>query len=86
VTVTARSADARTVELTVRDFGPGVPEGQFGHIFEPFFTTKAAGMGMGLSICRTIVHAHGGSLAAGNDPSGGAVFTVRLPIAPELPA
>jgi two-component system sensor kinase FixL len=86
VTVTARSADARTVELTVRDFGPGVPEGQLGHIFEPFFTTKAAGMGMGLSICRTIVHAHGGSLAAGNDPSGGAVFTVRLPIAPELPA
>src|SRR6202000_3391671 len=66
--------------LTVSDVGPGIPVDQLKQVFEPFFTTKPQGMGMGLSIARTIVEAHGGQLSAENHPGGGAVFGVRLPI------
>jgi two-component system sensor kinase FixL len=86
VRVAARSVDGRTLEFEVRDSGPGIPEDSLERIFEPFFTTRSEGMGMGLSICRTIVDAHGGTLAACNDASGGAIFTVRLPFARESPA
>jgi two-component system sensor kinase FixL len=81
VQVAARRAAGEAVEITVRDCGPGVPEDHLGRIFEPFFTTKSSGMGMGLSICRTIVDAHGGTLTARNDPAGGAIFTIRLSVA-----
>ncbi|XUM24686.1 ATP-binding protein [Bradyrhizobium oligotrophicum S58] len=50
------------------------------NVFDPFFTTKSHGMGMGLAIVRTIVQAHGGKIFAENQPSGGALFRVRLPI------
>ena len=66
--------------ISVRDHGPGIPADQMKHIFESFITTKDEGMGMGLSIARTIVEAHGGSIWAENAPGGGAVFRVRLPI------
>jgi len=51
-------------------------------VFEPFFTTRdvGSGMGMGLSICHTIMEAHGGTIVAGNHPGGGAVFTFTLPL------
>jgi two-component system, LuxR family, sensor histidine kinase DctS len=55
-------ADATGATLSVRDFGPGIPDKDAERIFVPFFTTKSEGMGMGLSICRTIVQAHGGRL------------------------
>ena len=72
------SADATGVRLSVRDFGQGVPEQDSERIFMPFFTTKAEGMGMGLSICRTIVQAHGGRLWLERH-DGGTEFQLWLP-------
>jgi len=68
-------------ELSVSDRGPGIPEDKLKEVFEPFFTSKADGMGMGLSIARTIVEAHNGQIWAENQSSGGAVFHLSLPLA-----
>jgi len=78
---TARDGDS--ADLSVSDAGPGIPSEMLKEVFEPFFTTKPEGMGMGLSIARTIVEAHDGQLLAQNRTSGGAIFHVRLPLAPE---
>ena len=67
-------------ELSVSDRGPGIPEDKKKEVFEPFFTTKAEGMGMGLSIARTIVEAHHGLISAQNRDHGGATFRIRLPL------
>jgi signal transduction histidine kinase len=67
-------------QITVSDSGPGISPESRKRIFEPFFTTKPQGMGMGLSIARTIIEAHHGQLAAENHAGGGAVFRLRLPI------
>jgi two-component system, NtrC family, sensor histidine kinase HydH len=66
--------------MTVSDDGPGVPPSVGDRIFEPFVSTKESGLGLGLSICRRIVEAHGGTLTAANRPTGGAIFTLRFPI------
>jgi C4-dicarboxylate-specific signal transduction histidine kinase len=66
-------------ELSVSDRGPGIPEDKLKEVFEPFFTSKAEGMGMGLSIARTIVEAHHGLISAKNRDHGGATFRIRLP-------
>lgn len=79
VSVQARANGGGQVELAVIDSGTGVPDPIMPRIFEPFFTTKAAGMGMGLSVSRTIVDAHGGKLWAENRAEGGATFRVTLP-------
>ncbi len=70
------------VRLVVSDNGPGVPEAIAGRIFEPYFTTKPAGVGtgIGLSICKSIVESHGGTITLGRSEAGGAAFTVLLPI------
>jgi signal transduction histidine kinase len=68
-------------ELSVSDCGPGIPEDKIKEVFEPFFTSKAEGMGMGLSIARTIVEVHNGRIWAENEP-GGASFRIRLPLVP----
>jgi C4-dicarboxylate-specific signal transduction histidine kinase len=68
-------------ELSISDRGPGIPAERLKDVFEPFFTTKAEGMGIGLSIARTLVEAHNGQISAVNAPEAGAVFRVRLPIA-----
>jgi signal transduction histidine kinase len=68
------------VEVRVSDTGNGIPPQVAQRLFEPFFTTKPQGTGLGLSITRQIVEEHGGQLSWSNGPSGGAVFTVRLPL------
>jgi two-component system sensor histidine kinase DctS len=60
--VIAAHRDEAGVRLSVRDFGEGIPESVAERLFSPFFTTKPEGMGMGLSICRSIAEAHGGRL------------------------
>ena len=67
-------------ELSVSDRGPGIPEDKLEEVFEPFFTSKAEGMGMGLSIARTIIEAHNGQISAKNRDHGGATFRIRLPL------
>lgn len=69
------------VEVAVRDNGPGLAPEVAERLFEPFVTTKADGMGIGLSICRSIVEAHGGVIEGGTNPGGGAVFRFTLPVA-----
>jgi signal transduction histidine kinase len=70
--------------LQVSDSGPGLPAEIAARIFEPFVSSKETGLGLGLSICKRIVEAHGGDIAAENGPRGGAVFTVRLPLRAKL--
>ena len=65
--------------FAIADSGPGIPEENMEHLFHPFFTTKEEGLGQGLSICRSIVHAHGGSIHARNHRYGGAVFEFIIP-------
>lgn len=74
-------ADGR-LEIRCRDNGPGIPEDALPRVFDSFFTTKAAGSGtgLGLYLAHQIVGRHGGTLLAGNDPAGGALFTIRLPL------
>jgi C4-dicarboxylate-specific signal transduction histidine kinase len=87
IVVAAMRRDARTVEIAVDDTGRGIPNPQSGQIFASFFTTKAEGMGMGLSISRTLVEAHGGRLWAENVAGGGASLRFTLPAeAPVLAA
>lgn len=74
-------AAASRVHLAIGDTGSGLPPGAANDIFKPFFTTKADGMGMGLSICRTIVEAHGGTLVAAPRLPCGAVLAFDLPLA-----
>jgi C4-dicarboxylate-specific signal transduction histidine kinase len=70
------------VLISARDAGHGIAEGKLERVFEPFFTSKASGMGLGLSVCRTIINAHGGKLWAAHNPDGGATFHVMLPVDP----
>lgn len=68
-----------SVEVSVRDAGIGLPPNVNGRLFEPFVTTKNGGMGIGLTIARSIAEAHGGTVTAHNNPEGGATFTLTLP-------
>jgi C4-dicarboxylate-specific signal transduction histidine kinase len=67
--------------MVVEDEGPGVPDGVKAKLFTPFFTTKDEGLGMGLSICATILRSFGGSIDFQNRPERGATFQVELPLA-----
>jgi len=72
-------ADGAGIEVSVRDTGTGVPAAQTERIFEPFFTTKVSGLGMGLSISRSIIEAHGGRLWAAPNRDRGTTFSFILP-------
>ena len=78
---TVPSNGSGQAQITVTDTGPGLPAGAEETVFEPFYTTKKDGMGMGLSIVRSILESHGGSIAAANHERGGAVFEFMLPLA-----
>jgi two-component system sensor kinase FixL len=80
--VSAAPVGPDLVEVAVADGGPGLSPEVAGRLFESFVTTKPNGMGVGLSICRSIVEAHGGRLWAEPNPGGGAVFRFTLPAAP----
>jgi signal transduction histidine kinase len=66
--------------ISISDSGPGIPPNRLNEVFDPFFTTKEQGMGIGLSIARTIVQAHKGRIWAENVAGGGAVFRLSLPL------
>jgi len=86
VEITTNHNGDGTIFVGVRDYGSGISEATHERLFEQFFTTKEEGLGMGLAIARSIVEAHGGSVAAENAEGGGAHFHFRLPIKEELPA
>jgi PAS domain S-box-containing protein len=75
---TAVDGDGRLL-TSIADRGTGIPSDAADRLFEPFFTTKAQGLGLGLSICRSIIDAHGGRLWADNNADQGATFTFALP-------
>lgn len=68
------------VQVTIRDTGPGLSPEVRSKLFQPFVTTKATGMGIGLTICQSIVEAHGGNICALQDEFSGAGFRIRLPL------
>ena len=79
IAIEVRTMPGATVEVTVRDSGPGIPPDCIEKVFDPFFTTKSAGMGMGLAVSRTIVEAHGGRIWAERSAEGaGATFRFTL--------
>lgn len=70
--------DPQTIEIAVADTGPGLTAEVANRLFEPFLSTKGDGMGLGLSLCRSLVQAHGGQLRYEANPSGGAIFRFTL--------
>jgi signal transduction histidine kinase len=79
VTVSVDRPDGGPAAVSVRDNGPGIAAGVRERLFQPFVTGKADGVGLGLSICKRLVEAHGGSISAGDAPGGGTVVRFTLP-------
>ena len=82
IVITAAPCSSGMIEVGVADTGPGLAPEVRANLFRPFVTTKDNGMGVGLSICRSIVEAHGGRLWAEDNPGGGTVFRFTLPRVP----
>jgi two-component system sensor kinase FixL len=80
--VTVSPAPGDFIAVAISDTGSGIGDETLARLFEPFMTTKKEGMGVGLSICRTIVESHGGTIWAQNNPTGGATFVFTLPKVP----
>jgi two-component system sensor kinase FixL len=79
--IESRVGGENSIQVTIKDSGIGIQEAVRHRIFDPLFTTKATGMGMGLSICRTIIEAHGGKLWASPGTDHGTDFQFAIPIA-----
>jgi two-component system, NtrC family, sensor histidine kinase HydH len=86
VTVSAEQPEGGAVTVSVRDNGSGIAAGVRERLFQPFVTGKADGVGLGLSICKRLVEAHGGSISAGDAPGGGTVVRFTLPATEPLAA
>lgn len=81
LTITVECPDDREVEVSLADTGPGIRPEHLPSIFEPLFSTKTRGIGLGLSLARTVAEKHGGTIEAGSEPGHGTRITIRLPIA-----
>jgi two-component system sensor kinase FixL len=81
IVISTDRADDHAVEIAIADTGPGLAPEIADKLFHPFVTTKPTGLGIGLSVCRSIVDAHGGRLWASDNPGGGTIFHVSLPTA-----
>jgi len=82
-----KNAETKTIDLSIRDFGPGIEQEKLRRIFEPFYSTKAGpdetgkgGTGVGLSTCKSIMDAHGGKIRVDSSVGKGTCFTLMLPI------
>lgn len=78
--VSVNAVDAGSIQIRVRDHGPGISDEHLPHIFDPFYTTRAAGTGLGLAVVAMTVNQHGGDISARNHPTGGAEFVISLPM------
>jgi signal transduction histidine kinase len=81
LTIASRPLGPEKLEISIADTGPGLPPALREKLFQPFVTTKATGMGVGLSICRFIIEAHGEKLQVADNTGGGTVFSFTLPLA-----
>ena len=79
IQICTRATEAGTIEIYLKDNGPGIKATDRKRVFVPFYTTKDHGLGLGLSICSTIIEKHGGRIDLRNDDSGGAVAEISLP-------
>jgi len=78
--IATQPSDQNYISVAVQDSGPGLSEESRHRLFEPFYTTKSSGLGIGLSICRSIVEAHGGRLSAAKSTTTGATFKFTMPL------
>jgi signal transduction histidine kinase len=84
LTISTAMNEPGAVLVAVRDSGSGIAAENIERLFEPFYTTKATGLGIGLSICRSIIEAHGGRLWASENVPRGAVFEFTVPVHPPV--
>ena len=82
--ISTGAAESDDVLVAVRDTGPGLPPSSAERLFDAFYTTKPDGMGMGLSICRSIIEAHGGRMWASANLPRGAIFQFTAPADPDV--
>ena len=80
IAISTISENPNGILVSISDSGGGIPPDTRETIFSPFHTTKSSGMGLGLSICKSILEAHGGKIFAENNPDGGAIFSFILPV------
>lgn len=80
ITINTKRNNKNEVVISISDYGPGIAEPDANDIFEAFYTTKTSGMGMGLTICRNIINAHGGEIGFSQSETGGTTFHFTLPV------
>jgi signal transduction histidine kinase len=83
ITIATRLTNSNDIITAISDSGGGIPPDTIEAIFSPFHTTKSTGIGLGLSISKSIIEAHGGKISAENNPDGGATFYFILPAGSE---